>query len=194
LIIVREHNDFELIGQTQDDAAGEAFDKIAKIIGLPYPGGPVIDQLAKMGNPAAFRFPHPQVPNLDFSFSGLKTSILYFLNKRQQADATFTESHLNDICASVQATIVAILLKKLKLASDQTGIKTIAIAGGVSANSGLRAALVETAKENEWDLFIPPFQFCTDNAAMIAVAGYFKFLKGEFASQKTAPFARFAGL
>ncbi|MBL7916587.1 MAG: tRNA (adenosine(37)-N6)-threonylcarbamoyltransferase complex transferase subunit TsaD [Bacteroidia bacterium] len=194
LIIVREYNDFELIGQTQDDAAGEAFDKIAKIIGLPYPGGPVIDQLAKLGNPEAFRFPHPQVPNLDFSFSGLKTSILYFLNKRQQEDPAFTESHLNDICASVQATIVAILLRKLKLASEQTGIKTIAIAGGVSANSGLRSALLETAKENGWDLFIPPFQFCTDNAAMIAVAGYYKFLKGEFASQKTAPFARFAGL
>jgi N6-L-threonylcarbamoyladenine synthase len=194
LIIVREHNDFELIGQTHDDAAGEAFDKIAKIIGLPYPGGPVIDQLAKMGNPEAFRFPHPQVPNLDFSFSGLKTSILYFLNKKQQADPTFTESHLNDICASVQATIVSILLKKLKLASEQTGIKTIAIAGGVSANSGLRSALLETATENGWDLFIPPFQFCTDNAAMIAVAGYYKFLKGDFASQKTAPFARFAGL
>ncbi len=194
LIIVKDHSDFELIGQTQDDAAGEAFDKIAKIIGLPYPGGPMIDKLAVSGNPDAFRFPHPQVANLDFSFSGLKTSILYFLNKQQQADPSFTRSNLNDICASVQATIVAILLRKLKKAAEQTGIKTIAIAGGVSANSGLRNALLENALENGWDLFIPPFQFCTDNAAMIAVAGYFKFIKGEFSSQKSTPFARFTGL
>jgi N6-L-threonylcarbamoyladenine synthase len=193
IVLVKDYFEMEILGQTNDDAAGEAFDKIAKIIGLPYPGGPLVDKFAKEGNPFAFKFPHPRSPNLDFSFSGLKTSVLYFLKKEKDKNPQFVEQHKNDLCASVQHTIVSILLEKLEKASLQTGIKEIAIAGGVSANSGLRNALQKKKAEKNWNIFIPPFEYCTDNAAMIAVTGYYKFLKNDFALQDTAPFARYNG-
>ncbi len=191
--IVRVDDLFEMhiIGETIDDAAGEAFDKAAKIIGLPYPGGPLIDQYAKLGNPDAFGFPHPRIPDLNFSFSGLKTSFLYFIEARLRLDSGFVEERRNDICASIQHTIVSILTDKLILASRQTGIRTIALAGGVSANSGLRNALQEQASKMGWDLFIPKFEYCTDNAAMIAITGYHKFMRGEFSSQGIAPAPRY---
>ncbi len=193
IVLVKDFFKMEIIGQTTDDAAGEAFDKIAKIIGLPYPGGPLIDKFAADGNPHAFKFPHPRTQNLDFSFSGLKTSVLYFLQREKQKNPDFIEQHKNDLCASVQFTIVSILTEKLQKASAQTGIKEIAIAGGVSANSGLRNALAEMKMKEDWNIFIPPFEYCTDNAAMIAVTGYFKFLKKDFASQDVSPSARFTG-
>lgn len=179
-----------IIGQTMDDAAGEAFDKAAKILGLPYPGGPLIDKYAQLGNPLAFRFSKPNIPGLDFSFSGLKTGFLYFLRDRTAENPAFREQHLNDICASLQHTIVSILLDKVKAAAVATGIKDIAIAGGVSANSGLRNALKKTGEEMGWNTFIPPFSYCTDNAAMIAMAGYFKFRQREFAPLSITPLAR----
>ncbi len=190
IVLVRDYFDMEIIGETLDDAAGEAFDKTAKMLNLPYPGGPLIDKYAKEGNPDAFKFPEPQVPGLNFSFSGLKTSILYFLRDRQKADPDFLKNNLMDVCASVQKRIISILLTKLKRAAEEYQIKDIAIAGGVSANSGLRAMLIETAEENGWRIFIPDFEFCTDNAAMIAVAGYYKFLNKDFAAQDTTPLAR----
>jgi N6-L-threonylcarbamoyladenine synthase len=180
----------KIIGQTMDDAAGEAFDKAAKILGLPYPGGPLIDKYAQQGNPLAFRFSKPQIPGLDFSFSGLKTGFLYFLRDRLAENPEFKTEHLNDICASLQHTIITILMDKVKAAAQETGIKNIAIAGGVSANSGLRTALTETGKQMGWNTFIPPFAYCTDNAAMIAMAGYFKFLEKDFAPWNIAPMAR----
>jgi N6-L-threonylcarbamoyladenine synthase len=170
----------KVIGETLDDAAGEAFDKTAKLLGLPYPGGPLIDRYAKAGDPNRFRFPEPQVPGLDFSFSGLKTSILYFLQEKMAADPGFIKENLQDICASVQGRIVSIMLNKLKKAAAQTGVKNICIAGGVSANSGLRKAFEETGKLNGWNIYIPKMEYCTDNAAMIAITGYFKFLAGDF--------------
>jgi N6-L-threonylcarbamoyladenine synthase len=190
IIVVRDYLDMEVIGQTIDDAAGEAFDKCAKVMGLPYPGGPLIDKLAKSGNPKAFTLSRPRISGLDYSFSGLKTSFLYLLRDEMAKDPDFINHHLEDLCASLQYTIIEILLAKLRLASKQTGIMEIAVAGGVSANSGLRTALLETAAELGWRMFIPPFKFTTDNAAMIAITGYFKYLNGDFASQDAVPFSR----
>ena len=189
IVRVKNHLEMEIIGQTLDDAAGEAFDKTGKMLGLDYPAGPEIDRLSKIGK-VVFDFPEPEVRGLDFSFSGLKTSILYFLRAQLEQNPDFIKQNLADICASVQARIVSILIKKLKKAARQTGIKEIAIAGGVSANSGLRAALETTGRKEGWTTYVPKFEFCTDNAAMIAVAGYYKFLKGEFAGQEVGPDAR----
>jgi N6-L-threonylcarbamoyladenine synthase len=191
IVIVKDFFDMTLIGQTLDDAAGEAFDKAAKILGLPYPGGPLIDKYAKEGNPDKFNFSKPQIAALDFSFSGLKTGFMNFINKESSRDPKFVGDNLNDICASIQNTIIDILMDKLKKAVEQTGIKQIAIAGGVSANSGLRKTLLRCEKEQNWHVFIPKFEYCTDNAAMIAITGYYKYLKGEFASQEITPFARY---
>lgn len=191
VVLAKDYFDMQVIGETVDDAAGEAFDKAAKILGLPYPGGPLIDKYAQQGNPHAFKFPEPKTEGLNFSFSGLKTSILYFVREKEKENKNFIAENLNDICASVQHTIIKILIDKLILAFEQTGIKEIAIAGGVSANSGLRTALVETGKQLGWTTHIPPFDYCTDNAAMIAIAGYFKYLKGEFAEQSVAATARY---
>lgn len=190
IVLVKDYFEMEIIGQTTDDAAGEAFDKTAKILGLPYPGGPLIDKFAKEGNPYAFKFPEPQVSGLDFSFSGLKTSILYFVRDQVKADPDFLENNMNDICASVQNRIVTILLNKLKKAASEYQIKRVAIAGGVSANSGLRTGLNNTAAKLGWEVFIPQFQYCTDNAGMIAISGYFKYLKQDFVGQDVAPQAR----
>lgn len=191
IVLVKDHFEMEVLGETADDAAGEAFDKIAKIMGLPYPGGPLIDKLAKEGDPLAFKFPHPNAPGLNFSFSGLKTAFLYFLNDQLRKDPEFVEKRKADLCASIQFTIVDILLDKLKAAAKATGIKEIAIAGGVSANSGLRNSLEKLSAKQGWKLYIPPFEFCTDNAAMIAIAGYYKYLKHEFADQDITPAARY---
>lgn len=180
----------KVLGETIDDAAGEAFDKSAKLLGLPYPGGPLIDKHAKHGDPTRFFFPEPQIPGLNFSFSGLKTSILYFLREQTAIDEYFIEKNLPDICASIQQRIVTILLNKLKLASKQSGIKQVCIAGGVSANSGLRKSFEETGAKYGWSTFIPAFEFCTDNAAMIAMGGYYKFLVGEFSDLSITPTAR----
>lgn len=190
IVLVKDFFQMEIIGNTIDDAAGEAFDKAAKILGLPYPGGPVVDKLAKEGNPDAFRFSKPNIPGLDFSFSGLKTSFLYFLRDHLKKDPLFMETHMNDLCASIQRTIVEILIDKLEKASREAGITQIAIAGGVSANSGLRTAMEKKQAEGKWNVFIPEFQFTTDNAAMIAVAGFFKFKAGEFADQSMTPYSR----
>jgi putative glycoprotease GCP len=180
----------QVIGETMDDAAGEAFDKSAKLLGLPYPGGPLIDKYAKNGNPQRFAFPEPQIPGLNFSFSGLKTAILYFLQEHTAKDPTFIENNLADICASIQHRIVSILLNKLQAAALQTGIKNICIAGGVSANSGLRKAFTEMGEKNKWQTFIPAFEYCTDNAAMIAITAYYKYQAGEFSSLSVSPTAR----
>ena len=190
IVLVKDYFDMQIIGQTTDDAAGEAFDKTAKILGFPYPGGPLIDKYARGGNPDAYRFPEPQIPGLNFSFSGLKTSIMYFVRDQLKSDPHFLQTNMNDICASVQKRIVTILINKLKKASIEYNINTIAIAGGVSANSGLRDMLTITAKDLNWKIFIPEFQYCTDNAGMIAIAGYYKFLKKDFSGQDVAPLAR----
>ncbi|MBE6195809.1 MAG: tRNA (adenosine(37)-N6)-threonylcarbamoyltransferase complex transferase subunit TsaD [Rikenellaceae bacterium] len=182
--------EMEIIGTTIDDAAGEAFDKCAKVMGLPYPGGPVIDRLAKEGNPKAFRFAKPHVADLDYSFSGLKTSFLYTLRDEVAANPDFVEHHKADLCASLQRTIVEILLDKLVKASKLTGIRDIAIAGGVSANSGLRDGIVNEGRKRGWRTFLPEFKFTTDNAAMIALSGYYRYLKGDLASLDVAPIAR----
>ena len=194
IVRVRDYFDMEIIGQTIDDAAGEAFDKCAKVMGLPYPGGPVIDKLAAEGNPKAFKFARPSVPDYDYSFSGLKTSFLYFLRDRVAEEADFIEKNKCDLCASLQHTIIEILLNKLIKASKSLNIKDVAIAGGVSANSGLRKALTEEGKERQWNVFLPPFKFTTDNAAMIAVSGYFKYLKNDFAGIDIAPVSRVSEL
>lgn len=193
----------KIIGQTIDDAAGEAFDKTAKMLGLPYPGGPLIDKYASSGNPNRFKFPEPQVEGLNFSFSGLKTSILYFIKNAGTsnlykeeflADETtrtkFVEDNLADICASVQQRIISILLNKLKKAATETGIKDVCLAGGVSANSGLRRAFIELGEKEKWRTFIPAFEYCTDNAAMIAITGYYKFMAKDFTALNTSPSAR----
>ena len=190
IVIVKGYNEMQIIGQTIDDAAGEAFDKSAKILGLEYPGGPLIDKFAKEGNPNAFSFAKTNVPGLDFSFSGLKTSILYFLRDKLKEDAMFMQNNMPDLCASIQSAIVNMLMIKLKLASKQTGITEVAIAGGVSANSGLRKAVSDMQETAGWKVHIPEFQFTTDNAAMIAVAGYYKFLDGAFAEQNVTPYSR----
>lgn len=180
----------KVIGETIDDAAGEAFDKSAKLLGLPYPGGPLIDRYAKQGNADRFKFPEPQIPELNFSFSGLKTAILYFLQEHTAADPEFIEKNMADICASVQKRIVSILLNKLKKAALLTGIKDVCIAGGVSANSGLRKDFEETGRHYHWNTFIPRFEYCTDNAAMIAITGYYKYLAGEKAALSVSSSAR----
>lgn len=190
IVLVKDYFDMEIVGETLDDAAGEAFDKTAKILNLPYPGGPLVDRYAKEGNPKAFKFPEPQIKGLNYSFSGLKTSILYFIRAQERENPNFTLENLNDICASVQYSIVNILLNKLKKAAAQYGIKEIAIAGGVSANSGLRLALQSMADQLNWNVYIPAFEYCTDNAAMIAIAGHYKFLKGDFVGQDVAPLSR----
>ncbi len=182
--------EMEIIGTTIDDAAGEAFDKCAKVMGLPYPGGPVIDRRAEEGDPKAFRFARPRVEGYDYSFSGLKTSFLYTLRDAVAADPDFIVKHEADLCASLQSTIVEILLDKLVRASKETGIRDIAIAGGVSANSGLRDGIVETGRRRGWRTFLPEFKFTTDNAAMIAMAGYYRYKQGEFASLDVSPVAR----
>ena len=189
IVLVRDHLDMEIIGETLDDAAGEAFDKSGKLLGLGYPAGPLIDKLAKQGQPV-FTFPEPEVRGLDFSFSGLKTSILYFLKRETTQNPDFVAQNLNDICASVQHSIITILMKKLKKAAIQTGIKQVAIAGGVSANSGLRAALEAAGQKEGWETYVPRFEFCTDNAGMIGVTAYYKYLRGEFCGQDAVPFAR----
>lgn len=189
IVLVKNHLEMQVLGETLDDAAGEAFDKTGKMLGLDYPAGPIIDKLAQGGQPL-FQFPEPQVPGLNFSFSGLKTSILNFIKGKTKEDPNFVSANLPDICASVQHRIVQILLKKLRLAAQQTGIHEIAIAGGVSANSGLRSGIEEMGKKEGWNTYIPSFEFCTDNAAMIAVTGYYKYLDGDFAEQDAAPVAR----
>lgn len=190
IVLVRDYMDMEIIGKTIDDAAGEAFDKAAKIMGLPYPGGPVIDKLAKDGDQNKFTFPKPRIKELDFSFSGLKTSFLYFLRDQLKINDQFIEQNKNDLCASIQKTIVDILMEKLMLAVKQSGVKNIAIAGGVSANSQMRSRLTDLGIEHKWNVFIPEFQFTTDNAAMIAIAGYYKYLDGDFADQSVTPYTR----
>jgi len=190
ICLMKSHFEMEIIGKTIDDAAGEAFDKAAKIMSLPYPGGPLIDKFAKEGNPKAFTFPEPVILGLDFSFSGLKTSILYFLRDRLKENPYFIEQNKLDLCASIQHTIIEILMKKVKLAAKQTGIKQIAISGGVSANSGLRETLVRTGETLGWTTFIPRFEYSTDNAAMIAITAYFKYLKNDFAFLDATPYAR----
>ena len=190
IVLVRDYLDMEVIGQTQDDAVGEAFDKAAKIMGLPYPGGPLIDKYAKDGNPSSFKFPETVMPGLDFSFSGIKTAFLYFLRDEKRNNPNFVEENLNDICASLQKHLVNMLLTRLVQASDNTGIKEIAIAGGVSANAGLREAIKETGDKLGWNIFIPAFEYCTDNAAMIAMAAHYKFIKGEFCGLDVVPLAR----
>jgi N6-L-threonylcarbamoyladenine synthase len=182
----------EVLGETIDDAAGEAFDKAAKMLGLPYPGGPLIDQYARLGNPKAFQFAEPNMAELNFSFSGLKTSILYFLQKQKALDPDFIANNLNDLCASIQDTIVRILMKKMLKATKETGIKQVCIAGGVSANSGLREALMSFAHRYHWKAYIPKFEYCTDNAAMIAITAYFKYLEGDFAGLNESANARAA--
>ncbi|UFH54527.1 tRNA (adenosine(37)-N6)-threonylcarbamoyltransferase complex transferase subunit TsaD [Spirosoma sp. KNUC1025] len=179
-----------VIGQTLDDAVGEAFDKSAKLLGLPYPGGPLIDKYAKEGNPLAFRFPMSEMPNLDFSFSGIKTAILYFLRDNTKTNPDFITQNLPDICASIQHTLVQMLLTKLKRAARETGIRNIAVAGGVSANSGLRTALTKLGQEQDWNVYIPRFEYCTDNAAMIAMAAQFKYEQGDFTAQTVSPLPR----
>lgn len=190
IVLVKDYFDMEIVGETLDDAAGEAFDKTAKILSLPYPGGPLIDKHAQLGNPLAFKFAEPQIPELNFSFSGFKTSILYFIQKQEKENPYFIAENLNDICASVQHSIIQILMNKVKKAAKQYNIKEIAIAGGVSANSGLRNTLNQMAGELGWNVYIPAFQYCTDNAGMIAIAGYHKFLKGDFVGQEVSPQAR----
>ncbi len=190
IVLVRDYFDMEIVGETLDDAAGEAFDKTAKILNLPYPGGPLIDKHAKLGNPLAYKFPVPQIKDLNYSFSGFKTAILYFIRDHVKENPNFIPEHLDDICASVQHSIVQILLAKLKKAAVQYGIKEIAIAGGVSANSGLRAALQQMESELGWKTYIPQFQYCTDNAAMIAMAAHYKYLKQDFVGQDVAPLSR----
>lgn len=190
LIVVQDYLDMKIIGQTIDDAAGEAFDKCAKVMGLPYPGGPIIDRLAKTGNPKRFTFNKPQIPGLDYSFSGLKTSFLYFLRDELKKNPKFIQENLNDLCASLQKTVIDILMAKLKKAAKQTGIKQIAIGGGVSANSALQQAVHDEAVKTGWEVFIPRLGFSVDNAGMVAVTGYYKYLAGQFIGLEAAPYAR----
>lgn len=191
IVQVNDFFDMKIIGQTLDDAVGEAFDKSAKILGLPYPGGPLIDKYAATGDPHKFDFPIPNVKDLDFSFSGLKTNILYFIQKQTKADPDFIKNNLEDICASIQYTIITILMKKLKKAVKQTGIKEIAIGGGVSANSGIRNILTEAQTKYGWNTYIPKFEFCTDNAAMIGIVGYLKYKNEKFSDQDVTAKARY---
>ena len=190
LVLVKDHLTMELIGETQDDAVGEAFDKTAKLLGLPYPGGPLLDRYAKEGNPKAFTFPVTRMPGLNYSFSGIKTAVLYFLRDRLEENPNFITENLPDLCASIQYTLVEMLLIKLKEAMKEYGITEVAIAGGVSANSGLRAALAALSQRKGWTLYVPEFEYCTDNAAMIAMAAHFKYLRGDFVGYDIAPLAK----
>lgn len=190
IVEVKSHFDMTVVGQTIDDAVGEAYDKSGKILGLGYPAGPEIDKRAQIGNPKAYQFTKPKVAGLNFSFSGLKTAILYFVQREVKANPNFIKENLNDICASIQYTIIGILIDKLKLATKQTGIKQIAIGGGVSANSGIRQALKDGEQKFGWTTYVPKFEFTTDNAAMIAIVGYLKYLEGDFAEQNVTASAR----
>ena len=190
IVLIEDYLKMEIIGSTLDDAAGEAFDKAAKILGLAYPGGPLIDKFAATGNPQAFTFSQPHAEGLNFSFSGLKTAFLYFIQAQLKEDPKFIEKYLHDICASIQYTIIEILIKKISKAAEEKGINEIALAGGVSANSALRKKLTATGKEKGWNVYIPAFEYCTDNAAMIAIAAHYKFLQKEFSDQKVVPSAR----
>lgn len=190
IVLVRDYLDMEVIGQTRDDAVGEAFDKAAKMMGLPYPGGPLIDRYAMTGNPHAFKFPVTTMPGLDFSFSGIKTAFLYFLRDSKQKNPSFVDENLPDICASIQYNLVKMLLDRVEEASEQTGITQIAIAGGVSANSGLQSSLKALGEKKGWDIFIPAFEYCTDNAGMIAMAAHYKFLRQQFSTLDVTPLAR----
>lgn len=190
IVLCRSHLDMEVIGETIDDAAGEAFDKTAKMLGLPYPGGPLVDKYAAQGNPLKFKFPPSNMPGYSFSFSGLKTAILYFLQQQKKDNPAFVEDNLADICASVQHTIIRNLLTKMEAAAKELKIQHIGIAGGVSANSGLRKAIQELADKNGWQAYIPAFQYCTDNAAMIGITAYYKYLKGDFADLSISASAR----
>jgi N6-L-threonylcarbamoyladenine synthase len=187
IVLVRDYLDMEVIGETQDDAVGEAFDKAAKMLGLPYPGGPLIDKYAALGNPLAYDFPHVDMPGLTYSFSGIKTAFLYFIQKQTKLNPDFVAQHLPDICASIQHTLIRILFSKLRRAVRETGVQRIAIAGGVSANKGLRATLAEEAAQHQWEVFIPSFEYCTDNAAMIAMAGHYMYEKGLFEDWSFSP-------
>ncbi|RKN76914.1 tRNA (adenosine(37)-N6)-threonylcarbamoyltransferase complex transferase subunit TsaD [Ulvibacterium marinum] len=191
IVLVKDYLKMEILGETLDDAVGEAFDKSAKILGLPYPGGPLIDIYAQLGNPKAFPFPKPRVAGLNFSFSGLKTSILYFVQKEVKANPNFVLENRNDICASIQHTIVRILMDKIKEAVKQTGVKHVAIGGGVSANSGIRAALKSAEKKYGWHVYLPKLEYCTDNAAMIGITGYFKFMQNQLTDQNISAKARY---
>ena len=190
IVHVTDYLDMNVIGQTQDDAVGEAFDKAAKIMDMPYPGGPLIDRYAKSGNPHAFSFPDTNMPGLDFSFSGIKTAFLYFLRDEKKKNPNFVSDRLSDICASLQNALISMLLSRLEQASAQTGIREIAIAGGVSANSGLRSSLAALAAKRNWNIFMPAFEYCTDNAGMIALAAHHKFLKNEFSPLDVIPLGR----
>ncbi len=190
LVLVKDYLQMELIGETRDDAVGEAFDKTAKLLGLPYPGGPLIDKHAREGNPKAFQFPVTRMPDLDFSFSGIKTAVLYFLRDQLEENPNFIQENLADLCASIQYTLIEMLLIKLKQAVKQYGVSEVAIAGGVSANSGLRETLTKLATKHNWNLYIPKFEYCTDNAAMIAMAAHYKYLKGDFSSLDVTPLAK----
>ena len=190
IVLCKSHLDMEVLGETVDDAAGEAFDKVAKMLGLPYPGGPMVDKNAKLGDPKRFTFPITDMKGYDFSFSGIKTAVLYFLQNEKKNDPDFAEKNMNDICASVQYTIIRMLMNKLQRAANELQIKHVGIAGGVSANSGLRQALTEVGEKNGWQVYIPKFEYCTDNAAMISITAHYKYLKGEFADITVTPSAR----
>ncbi|UJH66986.1 tRNA (adenosine(37)-N6)-threonylcarbamoyltransferase complex transferase subunit TsaD [Allomuricauda sp. SCSIO 65647] len=191
IVLVKNYFDMEILGETLDDAVGEAFDKSAKLLGLPYPGGPLIDKHAQQGNAKAFEFPKPKVDGLNFSFSGLKTSILYFIQRETRKHPDFVKKNLHDICASIQYTILEILMEKLMAASAQTGIKEVAIGGGVAANSGIRERLIGAERTLGWKTHVPKFEYCTDNAAMIGIVGYLKYLEGDFSDQDIAAKARY---
>ncbi len=191
IVLVRDYFDIKILGESLDDAVGEAFDKSAKILGLPYPGGPLIDKYAQLGNPKKFTFTKPKVDGLNFSFSGLKTGILYFIQRESKKNSNFISENLNDICASIQYTIIQILMEKIKKATLQTGVKQIAIGGGVSANSGIRKELKIASKKYGWTTYIPDFQYCTDNAAMIGIVGYFKYMRNDFSKQHISAKARY---
>ncbi|MEO7961544.1 MAG: tRNA (adenosine(37)-N6)-threonylcarbamoyltransferase complex transferase subunit TsaD [Ginsengibacter sp.] len=190
IILCTDYLKMEVLGKTLDDAAGEAFDKTAKILGLPYPGGPLIDKYSKNGDTMKYKFPEPKIAGLDFSFSGLKTAFLYFIQEQKKVNSNFIEENLADICASVQSRIVSVLLNKLNKAAQQNNIKEICIAGGVSANSGLRESFAQMGEENGWNIFVPDFEYCTDNAAMIAISAYYKYQAGEFETLAAVPSAR----
>jgi N6-L-threonylcarbamoyladenine synthase len=190
IILVKSYKEMQVLGQTIDDAAGEAFDKCAKVMGLPYPGGPYIDKYAKMGDAKAFAFAKPHIKGFDYSFSGLKTSFLYTLRDAQKEEPNFVENHLYDLCASLQKTVVDILMDKVHKAMKETGVKHLAVAGGVSANSGLRDAFVDYGRRHKVEVYIPKFSFTTDNAAMVAITGHFKYLDGDFCAVDLAPYAR----
>ncbi|MBL7692709.1 MAG: tRNA (adenosine(37)-N6)-threonylcarbamoyltransferase complex transferase subunit TsaD [Flavipsychrobacter sp.] len=190
IVLCKSHLDMEVLGETMDDAAGEAFDKVAKMLGLPYPGGPLIDKHAKEGDPKKFKFPSKEMKDYTFSFSGIKTSVLYFLQAQRKEDPEFAEKNIKDICASVQQTIIKMLMTKLEKAAKEHGVKHVGIAGGVSANSGLRAAMLEAGERMGWEVYIPKFEYCTDNAAMIGITAHYKYLQGSFTDLSATPSAR----